>query len=116
MDWRGVGWFVGLFVVVAHVKVCESGNVQVEAWNLSFDASFVETSRGDSHLRAEGHGNPVLGSDVVVVVDEVSCCVLDVAVGFVMKTVDDLTKFRDYRGATMSRVAIPPLQALNGWK
>jgi len=116
MGWRGVGRLVGLVVAAAQGKRYESGKVfQVEAWKISLGASLVEASRGsyDSRLHAGSHGSPVFAW-VVVVADEENYGVLDVVFGFAMKTADDLASSHDELCVSMSRVAIPPVQAPSG--
>jgi hypothetical protein len=96
--------------------VYESGNApQVEAWNLSLDASLAEASHGpyDSRRRVGNHGNPAFVW-VAFAGDEASCYVLDVVFGFAMKMVDGLASYHDERCVAMSLAAIPPLQAPNG--
>ena len=116
MGCRGVGRLVGLVVAAAQGKRYESGNVfQAAAWKISLGASLVDASRGpyDSRLHAGSHGSPAFAL-VVVVVDEESYRVLDVVFGFGMKTADGLASSRDELCVSMSRVAIPPVQAPSG--
>ncbi|SRR6266480_948929 len=117
MGWRGVGRLVGLVVAAAQGKRYESGGkvFQAEAWKISLGASLVEASRGpyDSRLHAGSHGSPVFAW-VVVVADEESYGVLDVVFWVAMKTADDLACYHDELCVSMSRVAIPPVQAPSG--